>query len=385
MSGPDPAVAAVRSAVAAITADVPADGLVLVACSGGPDSLALAAATAFVADRARRRASGAGGWRAGAVVVDHGLQAGSAQVARRAADACRTLGLDPVHVVAVAPDGPGGPEAAARDARYAAIDAVADATGAHAVLLGHTLDDQAETVLLGLGRGSGVRALAGMAAVRGRLRRPLLALRRADTLRVCEVLALDPWHDPTNTPTAEASSGPRRSRLRALAVPALVDVLGPGVPGALARTADQLREAADTLDTLADALLADALLADALRPDGPLDDAQLVDGPLDDDPSLRFDVDALLAAPTGLRRWALRAAAVRAGSPAGSLRREHVLALDALLTGWHGQGPVALPGPAGVPTVGWRACGTLGLGPAGRPGSRPEPDPEPPTDDRQER
>jgi tRNA(Ile)-lysidine synthase len=273
-----------------------------------------------------------------------------------------------VHVVAVEVVGPGGPESAARDARYAAIERVAVATGADAVLLGHTLDDQAETVLLGLGRGSGVRALAGMPAVRGRLRRPLLGLRRADTLRACEVLGLAVWHDPTNTPDeGDRDDAPRWSRLRAEAVPVLVDVLGPGVPGALARTADQLREAADTLDVLADDLLrAAALDVPAVRGD-------------------RYDVAALLAAPEGLRRWALRRAAVRAGCPAGSLTRQHVLALDRLLTGWHGQGAVALPGPPGVPTAGLRSCGTLSLGPVGRPGSRPAEGPDPRTDDRQER
>ncbi|WP_449386308.1 tRNA lysidine(34) synthetase TilS [Cellulomonas soli] len=381
MSGPDPAVAAVRAAVTAATSDVPAGALVLVACSGGPDSLALAAATAFVADRARRRADGAAGgqepgvraWRAGAVVVDHGLQPGSAAVAERAAGACRDLGLAPVRVVRVAVAGPGGPEAAARHARYAAIEQVAAEEGACAVLLGHTLDDQAETVLLGLARGSGVRSLAGMPVRRGLLRRPLLSLRRADTMRVCDVLGLDVWHDPTNTPVHDAASAPRRSRVRARVVPALVDVLGPGVPAALARTAEQQREAADALDELAADLLDRARVTEGDTPGGEPDGVG------------SYAVTTLLEAPAGLRRWALRAAAVRAGSPAGSLRREHVLALDALVVDWRGQGPVALPGSPGVPAAGWRTCGTLALGPAGRPGSRTVTGPDPRTDDRQER
>ncbi|MGN8247131.1 tRNA lysidine(34) synthetase TilS [Cellulomonas soli] len=409
MSGPDRAVAAVRSAVTAATADVPPGALVLVACSGGPDSLALAAATAFVADRARRgarrraprrdrpAAAGAvpaeggaagGAWRAGAVVVDHGLQPGSAQVAARAAQTCRELGLDPVRVVRVDPAGPGGPEAAARDARYAAIEAVAAADGACAVLLGHTLDDQAETVLLGLARGSGVRSLAGMPTRRGLLRRPLLALRRTDTLQACAALGIEVWHDPTNAPAPGDASAPRRSRLRTHAMPALLDVLGPGLPTALARTADQLREAGDALDELADDLLARARLDGAAR------SVPAVQVPVGDTPgngmsvvpvAASYEVTTLRDAPTGLRRWALRTAALRAGCPAGSLRREHVLALDALLVDWHGQGPVALPGPPGVPAAGWRACGTLALGPAGRPGSRTDRDPDPRTDDRQER
>ncbi|HEY8720806.1 tRNA lysidine(34) synthetase TilS, partial [Pengzhenrongella sp.] len=185
MSGPAPAVAAARLAVRADLADLPDGALVLVACSGGPDSLALAAATAFVAPRA--------GLRAGAVVVDHGLQRGSARVADDAATACRVLGLAPVRVVRVDVGARGGPEAAARTARYDALEAAAVELGAAAVLLGHTLDDQAETVLLGLARGSGARSLAGMPARRGSLRRPLLGLRRADTLAVCAALGLEPW------------------------------------------------------------------------------------------------------------------------------------------------------------------------------------------------
>lgn len=322
MTGPAREVAAVRSAVTAAVADLPPEALVLVACSGGPDSLALAAGTAFVAQRAGTP------WRAQAVVVDHGLQDGSAQVADDAAAACRGLGL-PTVVVRVEVDGRG--EAAARDARYAALDRTADELGAAAVLLGHTLDDQAESVLLGLARGSGARALAGMAVTRGRFRRPMLGLRRADTLAVCDALQLAPWHDPTNDGShADASL---RSRVRGEALPTLERVLGPGVAEALARSAAQLRDDADLLDALADDLLAAARTADGL------------------------DVDTLQAAPPALRTRALRSAAIAAGSPAGALVRAHVLAVDALVTDWHGQGPVALPGGIAVS----RACGRLAL------------------------
>jgi tRNA(Ile)-lysidine synthetase-like protein len=167
-------VAAARTAVRAGLADLPRGARVLVALSGGPDSLALAAAAAFVAPRM--------GLRAGAVVVDHGLQAGSDDVARRVADVARELGLDPVRVerVDVRDDG-SGPEAAARAARYGALERVAASEGAQAVLLGHTRDDQAETVLLGLARGSGARSLSGMPRRRGLLRRPLLSLPRSCT------------------------------------------------------------------------------------------------------------------------------------------------------------------------------------------------------------
>ncbi len=331
MTGPAPAVAAVRGAVRHALADLPAGSLVLVACSGGPDSLALAAATAFVAPRA--------GLRAGAVVVDHGLQPGSDEVAARAAAACRALGLAPVVVRRVAVTGQGGPEAAARDARYAALAAAADEAGAAAVLLGHTRDDQAETVLLGLARGSGPRSLAGMAPARGRLRRPLLRVTRAETLDACSAQGLDPWHDPTNTAGDNV-----RSRVRGELMPLLDAVLGPGVPAALARTAELAREQADALDELAAGLLERA----AALPSAAA--GAVADG-------RGWDVAELAGAPAGLRRAALRAAAVAAGAAPGALGRAHVLALDALLVDWHGQGPVALPGA--LEAV--RRCGRLFL------------------------
>lgn len=345
MAGPHPAVAATRRAVAATLATLRPDEeglaeargaapLVLVACSGGADSTALAAATAFVVARERRRGVA---WRAGAVVVDHGLRAGSAAVAQRAAQQCRALGLDPVLVLPVEVTGGGGPEDAARRARYAALGAAADELGAAAVLLGHTLDDQAEGVLLGLARGSGPRALAGMAPRRGLLARPLLALRREQTRTACVAQGLAWWDDPTNGPDA----GPLRSAVRGRVMPVLADVLGPGVGEALARTADLLREQADALDQLADELLARA------GRDAP-------------------DVAVLAAAPAGLRRAALHRALRAAGCPPGSTTRTHVLAVEALVVGWHGQGPVALPG--GVTAR--RVCGRLHLGAAAGPSPR---------------
>lgn len=349
----DPAVAGQRRAVRDALADLPPGATVLVACSGGPDSLALAAALAFVAPRE--------GWRAGAVVVDHRLQPGSADVARRAAAQCTGLGLDPVEVVAVDVGSAGGPEAAARAARYVALEAAAARHGAAAVLLGHTLEDQAETVLLGLGRGSGARSLAGMAPVRGVLRRPFLAVRRAATARACAAQGIEPWLDPTNGVAAGEPAGaaaddgapggdesspcahgqppddgalPARSRLRRL-LPELERVLGGGVVEGLARTAAQLREDADVLDDLAE-----RLRATATGPDGTL------------------DVTVLAAAPAAVRRRALRAALVAAGVPGGSLGRTHVLAVDALVVDWHGQGAVGLPGAHVA-----RRCGRLTVAP----------------------
>ena len=317
MTGPTPAVAAAREGVRRSLADLAAGSVVLVACSGGPDSLALAAATAVVAPRL--------GLRAGALVVDHGLQGASDVVAEEAGRQCRALGLDPVDVVRVEV-----PEAAAREARHAAFAEAAARRAARAVLLGHTLDDQAETVLLGLARGSGSRSLSGMAARRGVLRRPLLHLRRSDTEQVCADLGLTPWQDPTNEDGPLRS--PLRSRVRHRVLPVLEAELGPGVARALARTADQLREDADALDGFAT-----EVLAEARRPDGTL------------------DVHVLGAAVPAVRRRALRFALVAAGCPSGSLQRVHVEAVDALLTAWRGQGPVHLPGGREAS----RTCGTL--------------------------
>jgi len=311
--GPGVAVAEVRTAVRACLAGLTAGELVLVACSGGADSLALAAATAFVAPRL--------GLRAGAVTVDHGLQPGSAERAADIAALLAKLGLDPVRsaAVTVAPAGASGPENAARVARYGALDAAAAADGAAAVLLGHTLDDQAETVLLGLARGSGGRSLAGMPARRGRYRRPLLAVRRAATAAACAELGLEPWQDPHNCDFRFT-----RARVRHQALPALEAALGPGVAEALARTAAQLRADAECLDDLAFAE------SGQLRQAG-------------SDPA-GLDVAWLAALPAAIRTRVLRDAAVMAGCPPGALAAGHIRQVDALVTAWRGQRWADLPG-----------------------------------------
>jgi len=306
MAGPHPAVAQVRSAVRpGLTAS---DQPVLVACSGGADSLALAAAVAFEAPRV--------GVAAGAVTVDHGLQPGSAARAEATAGLLRNLGLAPVAVVRVEVGTDGGPEAAARSARYAALRTAAARHGAR-IALGHTLDDQAETVLLGLGRGSGPRSVAGMVAENPPFWRPLLGLRRTATRAACAALELPVWDDPWNDDPAYT-----RVRLRTEALPLLEEVLGGGVAPALARTAALLREDLDLLDALAAAELDRLAGASGLPAD---------------------DVATL---PTALRRRVLRGWLRAAGVP--DLQAVHLTAVDALLTGWRGQGRVDLPGGAGV-------------------------------------
>jgi tRNA(Ile)-lysidine synthase len=273
--------------------------------------MALASALAFEAPRL--------GVRAGGVTVDHGLQAGSDQRAEEVVERLRALGLDPVESIAVRVGRDGGPEAAARDARYAALDAAADRHGATAVLLGHTRDDQAETVLLGLARGSGIRSLSGMAAVSGaagRYRRPFLRLDRQTARTACMAQSLPVWDDPHNTDPAYT-----RSRLRHEGLPALEKALGKGVVEALARTARLSRDDADALDAWARE--AETGVRDA---------------------SGRLDCAGLHGLPPAVRRRILRRAAIGAGAPAGSLFARHIEEVDRLITGWRGQGAINLPG-----------------------------------------
>jgi tRNA(Ile)-lysidine synthase len=283
--------------------------LVLVALSGGPDSLALAAAAAFEGSKA--------GVAVGAIIVDHGLQVGSADVASKAAAQAASLGLAPVLVRKVAVGKRGGPEAAARTARYAAFEAAAAETGARAVLLAHTLDDQAETVLLGLARGSGPTSMHGMAEMGGLYVRPLLGIRRTTTVQFCADSGLQPWIDPQNS--EEKFS---RVRVRQSVLPVLEAELGPGVAEALARTAEQLREDSGALDHFADELIGEL--------------AEIAPG------GISLPVSALAANPAALRQRLIRLAV--SGEFHVSLTRSQTLEVARLVTEWHGQGPIDLPG-----------------------------------------
>src|SRR5690554_238174 len=330
-----PAIADVRRAVRdslAATQPLVRGNLLLVGLSGGPDSLALAAATAFEAPRANLRA--------GAIIVDHGLQEQSADVAARAAEQARQLGLDPVIVTRVQVGTEGGPEAAAREARYHAYAAALQSAGASAVLLGHTLDDQAETVLLGLARGSGAGSLQGMApVVRAELRhtglpddpepaaegapgrhlivRPLLGIRRSTIEAFCSDSGLQPWTDPHNSDPSFA-----RVRVRRNVLPVLEAELGPGIAVALARTAEQLREDESALDQFADELIED--LAEHAEA------------------GIALAVSGLAANPPALRQRITRLAVSAEFGVA--ISRAQTLDVARLVTHWHGQGAVHLPG-----------------------------------------
>ena len=286
-----------RAAVSAFARRYPADRW-CVGLSGGADSLALTAVAAALKPTT-------------ALIVDHGLQTGSAEVAATAAAQARQLGCVDAQVISVAVGTEGGPEAAARTARYAALDA---ARGGAPVLLAHTLDDQAETVLLGLGRGSGPRSVAGMRLWDPPWGRPLLEARRADTEAVCAELGLTPWRDPHNT-------DPRytRVRLRTEVLPLLEDVLAGGVAPALARTAAALREDNDALDALAA---------------GHLDALRTADG---------LTVAGLEDLPAALRRRVIRGWLLSVG--ATMLTDVQLRAVDALVGDWHGQGGAAVSSP----------------------------------------
>ncbi|WP_343993394.1 tRNA lysidine(34) synthetase [Nocardioides dubius] len=192
---------------------------------------------------------------------------------------------------------------------------MAERTGAALVLLGHTRDDQAETVLLGLARGSGGRSVAGMRRGFEVFRRPLLDVTRDDTAEACLIEGLDAWADPHNE-----DPGYARVRVRKQVLPVLEDALGPGVSAALARTAELLRPDMEFLDELAALSLRECAGSDGLS------------------------VQALAGLPQALRTRVLRAAAVAAGALDAELAYEHVTAMDALVTGWRGQRWIDLPG-----------------------------------------
>ncbi|GAA4574636.1 tRNA lysidine(34) synthetase TilS [Planotetraspora kaengkrachanensis] len=317
--GPHPAVADVRRAVRLSLGDLAPGELVLVACSGGADSLALAAALGFTAPRM--------GLKAGLVTVDHGLQDGSAARALDVVRLAPSLDLEPAEALTVTVGRAGGPEAAARDARYEALAEAAHRLGAATVLLGHTMNDQAETVLLRLARGSGSRSLSGMPEVAGIYRRPLLGLSRTRTREACAALGLRPWDDPHNVDPAYT-----RVRVRHDVLPVLETALGPGVAEALARTARLCRDDADALDAWAD-----AVYEASAGPDGSL------------------KVSALEEVPAAVRRRVIRRAAVSAGASASGLGAVHIEEVERLVTEWRGQKAVHLPGGVGAA----RRYGTL--------------------------
>ena len=283
--------------------------LVLVACSGGADSLALALAAGFEGSRA--------GIRVGAVIVEHGLQAVTKEIAAKTSQLLKSAGLEPVAVKVVSVGKAGGPEAAAREARYRALDEAVTETSAKFLMLAHTLNDQAETVLLGLARGSGNRSLNGMTELSGKYLRPLLAISRTTTEAFCKDSGVEYWVDPHNADKKYA-----RVRVRTELLPALEEGIGPGVIEALARTADQLQEDEQVLAELAKNYF---------------DEVVKLKSTAIEIPTAEFQ-----AMPLAIRHRVVAMALAKLGAP--EFARVHILAVDELVDQWHGQKPLTLPG-----------------------------------------
>ncbi|MFM6968111.1 MAG: tRNA lysidine(34) synthetase TilS [Microbacteriaceae bacterium] len=305
-----PAVASVRNAVGAFFErhDVMSGSTVLVAVSGGADSMALAMAAKFVAT--------ARGVTVAAAIIDHGLQEQSADVAGTTADTLRHHGFDTVFIRLVDVGTDGGPEAAAREARYLGLMSVATEVGATMILTGHTRNDQAESVLLGLTRGSGPRSVRGMPSFDGLIGRPLLDVTRETTVAACAAEEIEPWEDPHND-----DSSFTRVRIRNIVIPTLESELGPGIVDALARTAELLRDDDDALD-----LLASGMARTVLTTEG----------------EVALDVAGTASKPRALRTRLIRLAAAEAFL--STLSHTQTTAVDALLVNWHGQKPIDVTG-----------------------------------------
>lgn len=309
------AVPAVRNAVRTWLEKYEAGDTVLVAVSGGADSLALAHALSIESKKFVITVIG--------VTVDHQLQENSAVQAEKVKEQLRDFGLECI-IKKVVVDLKDGLEASARTARYESLTNFAKEKNAVAVFLGHTRDDQAETVLLGLARGSGTRSLSGMAHHNGLYVRPLLEITRVQNEQYCEELKLNYWNDPHNE-NLEFS----RVRVRNEALPILEKSIGPGIAEALARSSHQLRDDADALDNW------------AKREEIHLD-------------LLDLDCAHLETLPRAIRTRVIRAAIYAAGAPAGMVSWEHVSAVEALITAWSGQGALNLPGGVKVERISGR-------------------------------
>jgi tRNA(Ile)-lysidine synthase len=277
---------------------------VLFGCSGGADSMALA--LALFAERGDSKII--------PVVVDHGLQPGSDQVTLQVITKLKEIGYQQVESAVAQVVVTDGLEASARRARYKVFNQFIDSYQPKYFLLAHTLNDQAENVLLGLARGSGARSLSGMAVKNNIFVRPLLKISREVTTAACSEARIEIWSDPHNEDLRFT-----RVRVRKNLLPIIEDNLGPGITEALVRSADLLRDDADALDGFAAEYFNQA------------------------DP-FNLDVKELERLPKAITTRVLRLAIYKAGAPAGSLSAEHIAAAQALISDWHGQKEVSLPG-----------------------------------------
>lgn len=306
----------IRLALRTELSDLNAGDTVIVAVSGGADSSSLAAA---LLQEAKERAI-----RVIAVIIDHALQANSADVAQNTKVELSKMGYENIEIKRIKVEVTDGVEASARRARYAALNEIADSVNAVAIFLGHTKDDQAETVLLGLARGSGTRSLSGMAERIDRYRRPLLSITRKQTEAACKEVGIKFWSDPHNQSMEYA-----RVRVREKVLPLMDSEIGPGIADALTRSAKLLRDDADALDEWAEEVLGEI------------------------DPN-EMDIEMLASLPRAIRSRVIRRAIYLAGAPSGSLGAEHIEPVEALVTAWKGQGPVSLPGGVTVSRISGR-------------------------------
>jgi tRNA(Ile)-lysidine synthase len=302
---------AIRSAVKPFLEKLEAGDTFLVAVSGGADSLALAQALFIESQPLALNAV--------AITVDHQLQENSHRQAERVAEQLKEIGYGQVIVKKVVVTFDAGLESGARDARYAALNESMEETKAVKVFLGHTRNDQAETVLLGLARGSGARSLSGMATENGNYIRPLLSITREETESACKEWGLDFWNDPHNLNTEFT-----RVKVRREVIPYLEEHLDPGISRALVRTATLLRDDADALDLWAER------------------------------EATNLECDRLALLPKAIRTRIIRKAALAAGATPGKLTFEQVGAIDALICAWKGQGEVSLAGGVKVERISGR-------------------------------
>ncbi|MEY4020260.1 MAG: hypothetical protein RL484_412 [Actinomycetota bacterium] len=309
-------IVAIRNAVKPHLARLEAGDTVLVAVSGGADSLALASAILTESKQYAITAI--------AVTIDHQLQSGSDVQAEKVEKQLKEMGYGKVIVKKVVVTTESGLEAGARDARYEALSACAAQEEATKVFLGHTRDDQAESVLLGLARGSGTRSLSGMSVENGIYLRPLLQITREETVAACSELGIEPWNDPHNGNTDFS-----RVRVRKEVLPVMEEKLGPGISAALARSAGILRDDADALDEIAQSEISVSDLAN-------------------------LDCEHLSTLSRAIRSRVLRAALYAAGAPSGSITADHLAGVEALVTSWHGQGALSLPGGVKVERISGR-------------------------------
>jgi len=310
------AIVAIRNAVKPHLARLEAGDKVLVAVSGGADSLALASAILTESKEFAITPI--------AVTIDHQLQSGSGAQAEKVENQLKEMGYGKVLLQKVVVTTESGLEAGARDARYQALSTCAAQEKATKVFLGHTRDDQAETVLLGLARGSGTRSLSGMAIENGIYIRPLLQITREETVLACKEVGVEPWNDPHNGNTEFS-----RVRVRTEILPVMEEKLGPGIAAALSRSASILRDDADALDAIAQTEISHSDLAN-------------------------LDCEHLATLARAIRSRVLRAAIYAAGAPSGSITADHLSGVEALVTSWRGQGPLSLPGGVKVERISGR-------------------------------